>query len=67
MIPELSLRVAGQDITSVTALSVKGEWVTLSGEFTAAQGDNVLEIFSHKASGDGNDFSITGITVKSVD
>ncbi|MCE1981973.1 carbohydrate binding domain-containing protein [Enterobacter ludwigii] len=67
VIPELSLRVAGQDITSVTALAVKGEWVTLSGEFTAAQGDNVLEIFSHKASGDGNDFSITGITVKSVD
>lgn len=66
VVPELSLRVAGQDITPVTALAVKGEWVTLSGEFTAAPGDNLLEIFSHKASGDGNDFSITGITVKSA-
>ncbi|QBC03338.1 carbohydrate binding domain-containing protein [Enterobacter cloacae] len=66
VVPELSLRVAGQDIAPVAALAVKGEWVTLSGEFTAAPGDNLLEIFSHKASGDGNDFSITGITVKSA-
>ena len=66
VVPELSLRVAGQDITPVTALAVKGEWITLSGEFTATSGDNLLEIFSHKASGDGNDFSITGITVKSA-
>lgn len=66
VVPELSLRVAGQDITPVTALVVKGEWITLSGEFTAASGDNLLEIFSHKASGDGNDFSITGISVKST-
>ncbi|WP_202305674.1 carbohydrate binding domain-containing protein [Dryocola clanedunensis] len=66
VVPELSLRVAGQDITPVTALAAKGEWVTLSGEFTAAEGDNLLEIFSHKASGDGNDFSITGITVNSA-
>ena len=66
VVPELSLRVAGQDITPVTALAVKGEWITLSGEFTATSGDNLLEIFSHKASGDGNDFSITGITVNSA-
>ncbi|MGN7915764.1 carbohydrate binding domain-containing protein [Enterobacter sp. 22466] len=66
VVPELSLRVAGQDITPVTALAKKGEWVTLSGEFTAAPGDNLLEIFSHQASGDGNDFSITGISVKSA-
>ncbi|EOZ4641858.1 carbohydrate binding domain-containing protein [Enterobacter cloacae] len=67
VVPELSLRVAGQDITTVTALAKKGEWVTLSGEFTASPGDNLLEIFSHQASGDGNDFSISGISVKSAD
>lgn len=66
VIPELSLRVAGGDITPVTALRNKGEWLTLSGEFTAAQGENLLEIFSHKASGDGNDFSITDIKVEEI-
>lgn len=66
VIPELSLRVAGGNITPVTALRNKGEWLTLSGEFTAAQGENLLEIFSHKASGDGNDFSITDIKVEEI-
>ncbi|HCJ7369204.1 TPA: carbohydrate binding domain-containing protein [Enterobacter hormaechei subsp. xiangfangensis] len=66
VIPELSLRVASTDITPLIALRNKGEWLTLTGEFTAAQGENLLEIFSHKASGDGNDFSITDIKVEEV-
>ncbi|QNK33172.1 carbohydrate binding domain-containing protein [Serratia sp. JUb9] len=66
VIPELSLRVAGSDITPLTTLKNKGEWLTLTGEFTAAQGENLLEIFSHKASGDGNDFSITDIKVEEI-
>jgi hypothetical protein len=66
VIPELSLRVAGGDITPLTELRNKGEWVTLTGEFTAAQGENLLEIFSHKASGDGNDFSITDIKAEEI-
>jgi hypothetical protein len=49
-----------------TTLAVKGEWLTLSGEFMAQSGDHLLEILSHNASGDGNDFSITAVTVKST-
>ncbi len=63
--PKLSLRKDDVDETPVLEL-VDLEWHTLSFTFVAGAAPVVLDIYSHEASGHGNDWFVDDLLVESV-
>lgn len=61
--PRLSLSVDGHDISGITELINKEEWVTIQGTFRARAGSAVLEVISHENASDGNDFHIGRLVI----
>ncbi|ORM71690.1 hypothetical protein [Pantoea rwandensis] len=61
--PKLSLRVDGKDITDVVELTVKDQWVTLQGQFTAVASTAKLEVVSHENDSNGNDYHVGRLVI----
>lgn len=61
--PKLSLRVDGKQLTDVVELTVKDQWVTLQGQFTALASTAILEVVSHENDSNGNDYHVGRLVV----
>ncbi|MFJ2386013.1 hypothetical protein [Pseudomonas koreensis] len=62
-VPRLSLRAAGATVAGPMNITSQSSWTVLSGTFTATQYQAVLDVYSHIATGEGNDYQIDDIEV----
>lgn len=65
-VPRLSLRAAGATVAGPLNITSMSSWTVLSGTFTATQYQAVLDVYSHIATGEGNDYQIDDIEVVRV-
>ncbi|WP_207848240.1 MULTISPECIES: hypothetical protein [unclassified Pseudomonas] len=65
-VPRLSLRAAGATVAGPMNITSMSTWTVLSGTFTATQYQAVLDVYSHIATGEGNDYQIDDIEVVRV-
>lgn len=62
-IPRLSIRAAGSTVAGPLDITSMDSWMLLSGTFTPNSNQAVLDVYSHVASGYGNDYQIDDIEV----
>ncbi|MFZ3284245.1 carbohydrate binding domain-containing protein [Pseudomonas sp.] len=61
--PSLSIRAGGLPVAGPTQITSTSDWITLSGTFTASATSITVDIYSHVATSQGNDYQIDDIEI----
>ncbi|MNO36581.1 hypothetical protein D3C76_266500 [compost metagenome] len=62
-VPRISIRAADNTVAGPTNITSLTNWITLSGTFVSTSMQIVLDVYSHVATGQGNDYQIDDIEI----